>query len=381
MPDERIAAVTAARITLPDSIKPADGRFGSGPSKVPVSVVAALGATGGSLLGTSHRQAPVKSLVARIRAGVSELFSLPPGYEVLLGNGGSTLFWDAAAFGLVRHRAQHLVCGEFSAKFVAITRGAPFLGDPTERRSEYGSAPAAVAEPGVDIYAWPQNETSTGVALPVARVPGADDDALMVVDATSAAAGMPVDITETDVYYFAPQKGFAGEGGLWIATFSPAAVQRLAEVTAARWQPPSLDLSLALDNSRKDQTYNTPAIATLWLMAHQVEWLLAHGGLPWATARTADSSSRLYTWAEKSAFATPFVSDPALRSPVVGTIDFDPSVDAAVVAATLRANGLVDTEPYRALGRNQLRIGMYPAVDPADVEALTACIDFIVERL
>jgi phosphoserine aminotransferase len=348
---------------------------------VPAAAVEALGATGGTLLGTSHRQAPVKALVGRIRAGLTELFDLPDGYEVLLGNGGATAFWDAAAFGLVRERASHLVCGEFSAKFAAVTRGAPFLGEPRVHEAPYGSAPAAVADPGADTYAWPHNETSTGVALPVRRVGEADPGALMLVDATSAAGGLPVDVAETDVYYFAPQKAFAAEAGIWVALFSPAAIERLPAVRAGRWAPPSLDLTLALENSRKDQTYNTPSIATLWLMAHQVEWLLAQGGLAWAAKRTADSSSRLYTWAEASSYATPFVADPALRSPVVGTIDLDRSVDAAAVAAVLRSNGIVDTEPYRALGRNQLRIGMYPAVDPEDVEALTRCVDHVVERL
>jgi phosphoserine aminotransferase len=373
--------VTAAPITIPESIRPADGRFGSGPSKVPASALHALGETGAGLLGTSHRQAPVRSLVGRIRAGLADLLRLPDGYEIVLGNGGATAFWDAAAFGLIRDRAQHLVCGEFSAKFAAVTGGAPFLGEPTVRRADYGSAPVAAPEPGVDVYAWPHNETSTGVALPVHRVDGADEDALMLVDATSAAGGVDVDISQTDVYYFAPQKAFAADGGLWLAAFSPAAIERVGEVKAARWQPPSLDLTLAIENSAKDQTYNTPAIATLWLLAHQIESLVGAGGLDWAAKRTADSSGRLYSWAEASAFATPFVTDPELRSPVVGTVDFDAGVDAAKVAATLRANGIVDTEPYRALGRNQLRVGMYPAVDPDDVSALTACVDYVVERL
>ncbi|MEO8888393.1 MAG: phosphoserine transaminase [Jatrophihabitantaceae bacterium] len=373
--------MTAAGIVIPEGLRPADGRFGSGPSKVPAAALAALGATGSTLLGTSHRQAPVRSLVARIRAGLADLLRLPDGYEIVLGNGGATAFWDAAAFGLIHDRAQHLVCGEFSAKFAAVTGGAPFLREPSVRRADYGSAPVAAPEPGVDAYAWPHNETSTGVALPVRRVVGADADALMLVDATSAAGGVDVDLAQTDVYYFAPQKAFAAEGGLWLAAFSPAALARIAEVKAARWQPPSLDLSLAVENSAKDQTYNTPAIATLWLLAHQVEWLIGSGGLDWAAQRTADSSGRLYAWAEASPFATPFVLDPELRSPVVGTIDLDDAVDAAAVAATLRANAIVDTEPYRALGRNQLRIGMYPAVDPADVSALTACIDYVVERL
>ena len=349
---------------------------------MPADAVAAPGATGGTLLGTSHRQAPVKDLVGRIRAGLVELFDLPDGWEVLLGNGGSTAFWDAAAFGLIRSRAQHVVCGEFSAKFAAISIDAPFLDEPSvpaQRVRQRGAQP--VAEIGVDVYAWPHNETSTGVVLPVQRVERAGD-ALMLVDATSSAGGVAVDVTQSDVYYFAPQKVFAGEGGLWIALCSPLALDRIAEVRAGRWAPPSLDLTIALDNSTKNQTYNTPAIATLWLLAHQIEWTLAQGGLAWADKRTSDSSSRLYTWAESATFAHPYVKDPALRSPVVGTIDFlDDAVDAAAVAATLRANGIVDTEPYRALGRNQLRIGMYPAVDPEDVSALTACIDYVVGQL
>ncbi len=373
--------MTAPHLEIPPSLRPDDGRFGSGPSKVPAAAVEALGATGGTLLGTSHRQAPVKTLVARIRGGLRELFALPDEWEVLLGNGGSTAFWDAAAFGLIRERSSHLVCGEFSAKFAAAAKGAPFLGEPRVHEVEYGSAPAPVADPGADVYAWPHNETSTGVVLPVRRVPGADPESLMVVDATSAAGAVPVDIGETDVYYFAPQKVFAGEAGLWLALCSPAAVDRIRAVRASRWVPPSLDLVLALDNSRKDQTYNTPAIATLWLLAHQLEWLLEQGGIGWAAARSADSSGRLYGWADASSYATPFVAEPIARSPVVGTIDFDPSVDAARVAATLRANGIVDTEPYRALGRNQLRIATYPAVEPDDGSALVACIDWVVDRL
>jgi phosphoserine aminotransferase len=380
LPEWENPTVTA-QIEIPDGIKPADGRFGSGPSKVPVEALAALGATAATVLGTSHRQAPVRALVGRIRAGLTDLLALPDGYEIVLGNGGSTAFWDAAAFGLIRARAQHLVCGEFSAKFTAVTAGAPFLGEPSVLRAEYGSAPASVAEAGIDAYCWPQNETSTGVCLPVARVAGADEGALMLVDATSAAGGMAVEVGDCDAYYFAPQKGFAGEAGLWLAALSPAALERAAALHDERWVPPSLDLSLAIENSRKEQTYNTPAVATLWLLAHQVEWLLRSGGLDWAAKRTAESSGRLYGWAEARPYTTPFVGDPALRSPVVGTIDFDAATDAAAVAATLRANGIVDTEPYRALGRNQLRVGMYPAVDPDDVEALTACIDYVVARL
>lgn len=371
----------APALTIPAELRPVDGRFGCGPSKVRPEALAALAATGPALLGTSHRQAPVRSLVRRVRDGLGELFALPDGYEVVLGNGGTTAFWDAAAFGLVRHRSQHLSFGEFSAKFAAVTRDAPFLAEPSVVRAEPGSHPLPRPEAGVDVYALTQNETSTGVAMPVRRVAGADDGALVLVDATSAAGGLPVDVAEADCYYFAPQKNFAADGGLWVALLSPAAQARVAEVRASRWVPPFHDLATALDNSRKDQTYNTPAVATLFLFADQVEWLLARGGLAWATARTADSARRLYGWAEKADYATPFVADPAQRSDVVGTIDFAEPVDAAAVARVLRANGIVDTEPYRKLGRNQLRIGMFPAVEPDDVEALTACIDYVVERL
>ncbi len=361
---------------IPDALKPADGRFGSGPSKVPEAAVAALV---DAPMGTSHRQQPVKALVARIRAGLSDLLKLPDGYQVLLGNGGSTAFWDAAAFGLIADRAQHVVCGEFSAKFAAVTTGAPFLADPDVIRVEPGTG-AQPAPAEVDTYCWPQNETSTGVALPVRRV-DANTDALMLVDATSSAGAIETDLAQTDVYYFAPQKVLAGDAGLWLAAFSPAALERVDAVANSRWQPPSLDLRLARDNSAKDQTYNTPAIATLFLLAGQLEQLLEGGGVPAAAERSRQSSAILYRWAEASAYATPFVADPAWRSPVVGTIDFADDVDAGAVARTLRENGIVDVEPYRGLGRNQLRIGMYPAVDPADVEALTACVDYVVERL
>ncbi|MFI7585603.1 phosphoserine transaminase [Spongisporangium articulatum] len=369
-------------ITIPADLLPVDGRFGSGPSKVRREQVENLLRLGTSVLGTSHRQAPVRSLVGRVRRGLADLFSLPDGYEVVLGNGGSTAFWDAAAFHLVSHRAQHLVFGEFSSKFASITERAPFLGAPSVVRAEPGSAPAAVAEEGVDAYAWAHNETSTGVMVPVRRVAGADGGALVLVDGTSGAGGLPVDVSETDVYYFAPQKGFASDGGLWLALMSPAALERVSAISAAgRWIPEFFDLSIAVENSRKDQTYNTPAVATLAMLADQVEWMNAQGGLAWTSARTADSSSRLYEWAEKTSYTAPFVTDPALRSQVVGTVDFDPSVDAAQVAAVLRANGVLDTEPYRKLGRNQLRIGMFPAVDPEDVSALTRCIEYVVEHL
>jgi phosphoserine aminotransferase len=333
-------------------------------------------------MGTSHRQKPVKSLVGRLRAGLSELFSLPEGYQVVLGNGGSTAFWDIAAFGLVRERSLHLSYGEFSAKFADSTRGAPFLADPVVVKTEPGTAPEPQADPTCDVLAWAHNETSTGVSVPVVRPAESIDGQLVVIDATSGAGGLPVDVSQSDVYYFAPQKGFAADGGLWIALMSPAALDRVAELAAGdRWIPPFLSLATAVDNSAKDQTYNTPSVATLFLMAEQVDWMLGLGGLEGCVRRTAESSDHLYAWAESSAYASPFVADPAHRSQVVGTVDFTESVDAAQVAAILRANGVVDTEPYRKLGRNQLRIGMFPAVDPADVRALTACIDWVVERL
>ncbi len=370
-----------ADLRIPDDLKPADGRFGSGPAKIRGAALEALAATGSTLLGTSHRQGPVRSLVGRVRAGIAELFNLPDGYEVVLGNGGATAFWDIAAFGLIRDKAQHLSFGEFSSKFARVTRGAPFLAEPTVIPAPSGSAPDPVAEPGVDAYCWPQNETSTGVMRAVHRVAGADDGALVLIDATSAAGGLPVTVTEADAYFFAPQKCFASDGGLWVALLSPTALARVAEIAATdRWIPPFYDLPTAIDNARLDQTYNTPALATLFLMAEQVDWISGQGGLDWAVERTADSARRLYTWADKSPYAVPFVTDPGLRSRVVATIDFTAGVDAAAVARTLRANGIVDTEPYRKLGRNQLRIAMYPAVDPDDIEALTACIDFVAER-
>ncbi|MDX2817944.1 phosphoserine transaminase [Streptomyces sp. PA03-5A] len=371
-----------AEIQIPADIKPADGRFGSGPSKVRPEALSALAATGTSLMGTSHRQAPVKDLVGRIRDGIRELFSLPEGYEVVLGNGGSTAFWDIATHGLIERKSQHLSFGEFSSKFAKAAKLAPWLDEPTVISADPGTHPEAAAEAGVDVYAFTHNETSTGVAMPLRRVAGADEGALVLVDATSGAGGLPVDIVETDVYYFAPQKSFAADGGLWIAAFSPAALERAARIAASgRHIPAFFDLPTAIDNSGKNQTYNTPALATLFLLNDQLEWINGQGGLDWAVARTADSSSRLYTWAEDSKYATPFVTDPAKRSQVVGTIDFNDEVDAAVIAKVLRANGVVDTEPYRKLGRNQLRVAMFPAVEPADVEALTACVDFVVERL
>jgi phosphoserine aminotransferase len=376
--------VTAAPTTLaiPADLKPVDGRFGCGPSKVRPEQLAALAGPGAAFMGTSHRQKPVKSLVGRVRAGLAALFSLPAGYQVVLGNGGSTAFWDAATFGLVRERALHLAYGEFSAKFAESTKGAPFLADPVIVKAEAGSAPQPVTDPTCDVLAWAHNETSTGVMVPVVRPEGSTPDQLVVIDATSGAGGLPVDVREADAYYFAPQKSFAADGGLFLALLSPAALERVAELDRAdRWIPPFLSLATAVDNSGKDQTYNTPAVATLYLLAEQIDWMLGLGGLPGCTARTADSAHRLYTWAEKSEFATPFVREPEHRSQVVGTVDLDDAVDAAAVARILRANGIVDTEPYRKLGRNQLRIGMFPAVDPDDVSALTACVDWVVEHL
>lgn len=369
-------------LTLPADLLPTDGRFGCGPSKVRPEQVSYLASLGSTVLGTSHRQAPVKNLVGAIRSGLRDFFSLPEGHEVIVGNGGATAFWDIAAFGLVRERAQHLAFGEFSSKFAAVTSKAPFLGESSIISAEPGSLPVARAEAGIDVYAWAHNETSTGVMAPVRRVEGADDDALVLIDATSGAGGLPVDPTQADVYYFAPQKCFAADGGLWVALFSPAALARVEEIAASgRWVPDFLSLPTAIDNSLKDQTYNTPAVATLALMANQVEWLNTQGGLAWAAARTADSSGRLYAWAQASAYAAPFVTDPAHRSQVVATIDIDDSIDAAAIARTLRANGIVDTEPYRKLGRNQLRIACFPAIEPDDVSRLIAAIEYVVERL
>ena len=375
--------MTATTVTarIPADLKPADGRFGCGPSKVRPEALAGL-AGRADVMGTSHRQAPVKDLVGRVRGGVAELFRLPDGYEVALANGGATAFWDAAAAWLVRDRALHLSYGEFSQKFARVTAAAPFLAEPILVEADPGDAPAPVADPAADALAWAHNETSTGVMVEVRRPAGAGDS-LVLIDGTSGAGGLPLDAAEADAYYFAPQKAFGADGGLWLALLSPAAIARVAELDGAadRWQPAFLSLQTAIQGSRKDQTYNTPALATLLLLADQVEWMLAAGGLEWCVERTGDSSARLYGWAERSPFASPFVADPAKRSLVVGTIDLAEEVDAAAVAATLRANGIVDVEPYRKLGRNQLRIGMFPAVEPADVEALTACIDWVVENV
>jgi phosphoserine aminotransferase len=368
-------------IIIPSELKPVDGRFGCGPSKIRPEALAALSASGNSILGTSHRQKPVKNVVKRVREGLTSLFNLPEGYEVVLGNGGSTAFWDIATFGLIEERSQHLVFGEFSSKFAAASKEAPFLGEPTVIKSEPGSHPVATAEAGIDVYALTHNETSTGVAMPIIR-PAGTDGALVLVDATSAAGGLMVDAKEFDTYYFAPQKSFASDGGLWIAIMSPAAIARAEKIKASgRWVPAFFDLGIAIENSRLDQTYNTPALVTLMLLAEQIEWMNANGGLSFAAGRSTQSSDILYSWAEKTSYTTPFVTDAAMRSKVVGTINFDDAIDATKIASALRENGVVDTEPYRKLGKNQLRIGMFPAVDPSDVEALTKCIDHVVAAL
>ena len=368
-------------IIIPSELKPIDGRFGSGPSKIRPEALAALSASGNSILGTSHRQKPVKNVVKRVREGLTTLFNLPEGYEVILGNGGSTAFWDIATFGLIEERSQHLVFGEFSSKFAAASKEAPFLGEPTVIKAEPGSHPVSVAEAGIDVYAMTHNETSTGVAMPIIR-PAGTDGALVLVDATSAAGGLMVDAKEFDTYYFAPQKSFASDGGLWIAIMSPAAIARAEKIKASgRWVPAFFDLGIAIENSRLDQTYNTPALVTLMLLAEQIEWMNSNGGLSFAAGRSAKSSEILYSWAEKTSYTTPFVTDAAMRSKVVGTINFDDAIDATKIAAALRENGIVDTEPYRKLGKNQLRVAMFPAVDPSDVDALTKCIDYVVAAL
>ena len=369
--------MTQTILKIPDGLKPVDGRFGSGPSRLRPEQLAHLAAAGAAVMGTSHRQKPVKQLVAAIRGGLRELFGVPDGYEIALGNGGTTAFWDAATCCLVRERALHLSYGEFSSKFAACTASAPFLADPIVVKADPGDAPAPISDPSADVVAWAHNETSTGVMVPVVRPAG---DALVLIDATSGAGGLPVQISDTDAYYFAPQKGFASDGGLWLAVLSPAAIERIESDKPNRWIPEFLSLQTALENSVKDQTYNTPAIATLFMLADQIEWMLANGGLDGMVERTTASSGHLYQWAEARPDAQPFVADPAKRSLVVGTIDFAEQVDAAALASTLRANGIVDVEPYRKLGRNQLRIAMFPATDPADVEALAACIDYVLER-
>ena len=371
----------SAEIIIPTSIKPVDGRFGCGPSKIRPEALAALSASGNSILGTSHRQKPVKNVVKRVREGLTSLFNLPEGYEVVLGNGGSTAFWDIATFGLIEERSQHLVFGEFSSKFASAAKEAQFLGEPTVIKTEPGSHPVSVAEAGIDVYAMTHNETSTGVAMPIIR-PAGTDGALVLVDATSAAGGLLVDAKEFDTYYFAPQKSFASDGGLWIAIMSPAAIARAEKIKASgRWVPAFFDLGIAIENSRLDQTYNTPAVATIVMMNEQIRWFNANGGLAWCVARTKESSDAIYQWAQTSEFASAFVSDPAKRSQVVATIDFADTIDAEVIAKVLRANGIVDTEPYRKLGRNQLRISVFPAVEPSDVRLLLKSIDYVIANL
>lgn len=370
----------ANEIIIPSNLKPKDGRFGCGPSKIRPEALATLAASGSSILGTSHRQPAVKNVVGRVRNGLKDLFNLPDGYEVVLGNGGSTAFWDVATFCLIKEKSQHLVFGEFSSKFASGVKSVPFLGEPTVISAEPGSHPKAVAEAGIDAYALTHNETSTGVAMNIKRPAGSEG--LVLVDATSAAGALTVKASEFDAYYFAPQKSFASDGGLWFSLMSPAALARVEEIAATkRWIPAILDLGIAIENSKLDQTYNTPAVATLILLAEQIEWMNSNGGLEFSTGRSAKSAETLYGWAEKTSYTTPFVVDPAMRSKVVGTINFDDSIDANSVAKTLRANGIVDTESYRKLGKNQLRIGMFPAIDPADVEALTASIDYVVKAM
>jgi phosphoserine aminotransferase len=373
-------------ITIPANLLPADGRFGSGPSKVRPEAVEALAAEAGRYLGTSHRQKTVKSVVGSLRQGLAELFSLPEDYVVTLGNGGTTCFWDAATFGLIERKSQHLSFGEFSSKFAVAASDAPHLDLPEIISSEVGTHPDPVARDDIDLYALTHNETSTGVMMPIARPKGAslpaEGGGLVAVDATSGAGGLPVDPQQFDAYYFAPQKCFGSDGGLWVALLSPAAQDRIARIAATkRWVPASMDLTIALDNSKLDQTYNTPALATIFLFDNQVSWFNKQGGLAFSTGRCDKSAEILYTWADNSDFATPFVTRAQDRSHVVGTIDFDDAVNAATVAAVLRANGIVDTEPYRKLGRNQLRVAMFPAIDPDDVASLCACINYVVGAL
>lgn len=369
-------------ITIPNEILPEDGRFGAGPSKIRPAQIDALARASKTLLGTSHRQKPVKAQVARIKSGLSDLFNLPEGYEVVLGNGGSTAFWDIATFGLIRDKAQFLTFGEFGSKFAASAKAAPFLSDPIVIKTEPGDAPVFEPVAGVDAYCTPHNETSTGVAVRPYRPSGIDDDALVLIDATSGAGGLEVDLRDVDVYYFSPQKCFASDGGLFVAIMSPKAIARAEEIKASgRYIPPFLDLMTAIENSRLDQTNNTPAVATLLMMAEQIDWFNSNGGLPWTTARTAESASLIYGWAEANPITTPFVVDPAKRSHVVVTVNFDDSIDAATISTVLRKHGVVDIEPYRKLGKNQLRISVFPAVEPSDVRKLISCIDYVVDQL
>ncbi|NBO26290.1 MAG: phosphoserine transaminase [Actinobacteria bacterium] len=369
-------------IVIPTELLPLDGRFGAGPSKVRPEQIQALVEKSVSVMGTSHRQKPVKNEVAALRAGIAQMFSIPAGYEVVIGNGGTTAFWEVATFGLIRDRAQFLTFGEFGTKFASSAKAAPFLGEQSVNGGDAGDAPDFVAQPGIDAYCTPHNETSTGVAIPPVRPAGADKDALVLIDATSGAGGLPVDLSQVDVYYFSPQKCFASDGGLFVAIMSPAAIARAEEIKASgRYIPAFLDLMTAIENSRLDQTYNTPAVATVLMMNEQIKWFNSNGGLDWCVSRTKESSDAIYEWAMASEHATPFVADPAKRSQVVATIDFNESIDAEIVAKVLRANGVVDTEPYRKLGRNQLRISVFPAVEPSDVRQLLKCIDFVIAQL
>ena len=370
-----------SEINIPENLKPSDPRFGCGPSKIRPAALQVLAGPGAKILGTSHRQKEVKSVVSRVRSGLSSLFDLPQGYEVVLGNGGSTAFWDIATFGLIEKKSQHLSFGEFSSKFAQAAKEAPFLDEPSVIKSEPGTHPQAVVEAGVDAYCLTHNETSTGVAMQIKR-PAKSDGALVLVDATSAAGGLSISPSEFDAYYFAPQKSFASDGGLWISLMSPAAIERVAKIkSSGRWVPAFFDLNIAIDNSRLDQTYNTPAVATLILLAEQIEWMNQGGGMAFAAGRSAKSAETIYSWAEKTSYTTPFVTDPAMRSNVVATINFSDDIDALEIAKVLRANGILDTEPYRKLGKNQLRVGMFPAIDPEDIKALTKCIEYVVENL
>jgi phosphoserine aminotransferase len=375
-------AVTTPDIAIPDELLPHDGRFGAGPSRIRPEAIEMLAGSADHFLGTSHRQAAVRFKVSELRNGLAELFSLPDGYEILLGNGGTTAFWDAATFGLIEQRSQHLSFGEFSSKFAKAASAAPHLGDPQVLTADPGTHPLAQASAGIDAYCLTHNETSTGVAMPLTRPEGADEGSLVLFDATSAAGGLRFDASQVDVYYFAPQKCLASDGGLWLAACSPRAIERIERIAASdRWIPAFLDLGIALENSRKDQTYNTPALATLFLATEQVQWILENGGLGFSAGRCDRSAEAVYGWADAHSLASPFVTDPAMRSHVVATIDFADSVDAATIAAVLRENGIVDVEPYRKLGRNQLRVALFPAIDPADVAALTGCVDYVLERL
>jgi phosphoserine aminotransferase len=374
--------VSIPDIAIPDDLLPHDGRFGCGPSRVRPEAIEMLAGSAPHYMGTSHRQAAVQFKVGELRNGLAEMFALPDGYEVLLGNGGTTAFWDAATFGLIDERSQHLHFGEFSSKFGKAAAAAPHLGEPQIISAEPGDHPTAEAAAGIDAYCLTHNETSTGVAMELQRPDGADDDALVLVDATSAAGGLRFDPNQVDVYYFAPQKCLASDGGLWLAACSPRAIERIERIAAGdRWVPAFFDLGIALENSRKDQTYNTPALATLFLATEQVNWVNEHGGLAFASGRCDRSAETIYSWADAHQLATPFVTDPAKRSHVVATIDFDDSVDAATVAAVLRSNGVIDVEPYRKLGRNQLRVAMFPAIDPDDIAALTGCVDHVIDAL